>query len=1030
MVGKGGAVARRIMAGTVLVLCAFCTALPPALAQDVPASETVSGNDYGGVGLLQMRTARFAPDGQFNVGTSMTNPYRRYYLTWQILPWAEISFRYTDTTNVVVETLEVVDQGQGEFFRNFFRGDGRNTHLDRAFDLKFRLWEEGEHRPALAVGLQDTIGTGLFSGEYLVASKRHGDFDFTLGMAWGYLGSRGGLKNPLRLLSSRFKSRAARGRGGQPILGNFFAGERVGLFGGMEYRTPIRGLTFKAEYSAIDPDKEPLNNPMRESLPINIGFNYRPHSWFDLALGWEHGNALMVRLELRSNFNQSGMTKIKEKPPPVKLRASARGAVKNTPGAVSGALDVAALNLRARLAQLGLPLIGLERKGGRAVLRLAAGGGRAYQAHETAIIRALFAATTQNRLHLTVAEQNGETLQMVTTRAMARDWARMEGAWRALDERGVTVLSADYTQATARFLMACAPAGCADKLAREEALLPLIPATHQRVITTSITGASRVFARAAVAQRVVAQRAGPLLASHDMTMTDVTISGGASAIRIAAPFWATPEDYRVAAAEVLRVTSDVVGEVTLVGEREGAEIMRLSVRLPRGPAAYRQLAAAARRPSETAAGQTTAGQVAKAVAEQSDDTTQDALSQDALAAVVFRELDRHGLEALAFQVSALRATVYLSQTRFREPLRNVGWASRVVANHAPGSVEAITVVTLEQGLEVNRVTVMRHDLEKAATFDGSPEEIWAHHAQPPPAGLGPPPGASRNARSYPRFHWGLAPRLRQHIGDPTTGIYAVDLIAVLSARLELRRGLQVSVELGKFIVGNLDSIVRDSNSVLPRVRSDIKRYVQEGRNSIIKFQADYLFNLAPKWYGRVSAGIFEQMFGGVGGEVLYHPPGARYAVGVDVNWVKQRAFNQRFGFRDYQVVTGHVNAYYDLPFQGMRLTIHAGRYLARDRGVTFDLSREFKSGVRVGGFFTLTNVSAAQFGEGSFDKGFYISFPLDLFSTRSSKKVNRFEFRPLTRDGGQRLNISPRLFNIVKAGEVRRDGAQWDQILN
>ena len=44
--------------------------------------------------------------------------------------------------------------------------------------------------------------------------------------------------------------------------------------------------------------------------------------------------------------------------------------------------------------------------------------------------------------------------------------------------------------------------------------------------------------------------------------------------------------------------------------------------------------------------------------------------------------------------------------------------------------------------------------------------------------------------------------------------------------------------------------------------------------------------------------------------------------------------------------------------------------LAGDKGVTLDLSRRFKSGFTMGVFATKTNLSAEEFGEGSFDKGF------------------------------------------------------------
>ncbi len=48
----------------------------------------------------------------------------------------------------------------------------------------------------MAFGKRDIAGTGLFDGEYLVASKQAGPFDFTLGMAWGYAGNAGNITNP------------------------------------------------------------------------------------------------------------------------------------------------------------------------------------------------------------------------------------------------------------------------------------------------------------------------------------------------------------------------------------------------------------------------------------------------------------------------------------------------------------------------------------------------------------------------------------------------------------------------------------------------------------------------------------------------------------------------------------------------------------------------------------------------------------------------------------------------------------------
>ena len=55
-----------------------------------------------------------------------------------------------------------------------------------------------------------------------------------------------------------------------------------------------------------------------------------------------------------------------------------------------------------------------------------------------------------------------------------------------------------------------------------------------------------------------------------------------------------------------------------------------------------------------------------------------------------------------------------------------------------------------------------------------------------------------------------------------------------------------------------------------------------------------------------------------------------------------------------------------------------GDYLAGDTGYTLDLSRYSNEGLRLGFYFTRTDMSFKDFGEGSFDKGFYFSIPTKL----------------------------------------------------
>ncbi len=129
---------------------------------------------------------------------------------------------------------------------------------DRSFDIKIRLWEENDWRPALAIGIQDIAGTGIYGGEYLVASKRFWDFDISLGVGWGRLGTYADTSNPLADLWSGFADRQRNvGQGGTPRWGTYFHGESIAFFGGVEWSVPpidtpwgvLDGLRAKVEFS-------------------------------------------------------------------------------------------------------------------------------------------------------------------------------------------------------------------------------------------------------------------------------------------------------------------------------------------------------------------------------------------------------------------------------------------------------------------------------------------------------------------------------------------------------------------------------------------------------------------------------------------------------------------------------------------------------------------------------------------------------------------------------------------------------------
>ena len=194
-------------------------------------------------------------------------------------------------------------------------------------------------------------------------------------------------------------------------------------------------------------------------------------------------------------------------------------------------------------------------------------------------------------------------------------------------------------------------------------------------------------------------------------------------------------------------------------------------------------------------------------------------------------------------------------------------------------------------------------------------------------------------------------------------------------------------------------------------------------------QMEYMFSPLKDLFIRGDLGLLEEMFGGFGGQVLYRPIKKRYAFGISAHRVRQRAYDQRFKFRDYETTTGHLEFYAELPNK-IHMQTYLGKYLAGDKGITLDLSRRYDSGFVVGVFATKTDLSSEEFGEGSFDKGFYFSIPTKLFYPDFRSGVISFGLHPLTKDGGAFLNQHNQLYGILGETNIHSLTRDWKDILN
>ena len=324
--------------------------------------------------------------------------------------------------------------------------------------------------------------------------------------------------------------------------------------------------------------------------------------------------------------------------------------------------------------------------------------------------------------------------------------------------------------------------------------------------------------------------------------------------------------------------------------------------------------------------------------------------------------------------------------------------------HLPREYRSVSVQTLDDNLLGN---TLRYQRKTPQAKTVRPSERTSQTEKEPVSLIDILPGAHLKRPTYqtdfdyPKLALGADLSLRVQLMDPNEPLKH-QLYVKGTGRLALSDSLNLWSAI-TVDVSNDFNTKRPSDSVLPRVRSEINRYLTEGETGVDTLFLSWQKSMWPNVHARLSGGLLEEMFGGVSLEVLWEPFASRLALGANFNWVQQRDYDKRFGFRDYKVTTGHASIFYASPWYNVDLGLHIGRYLAKDKGYTFEARRTFDNGFSIGAFVTRTNVSAVDFGEGSFDKGLFVSVPYSLlFSVNTRGKYSTI-IRSIERDGGRRL---------------------------
>lgn len=383
-----------------------------------------------------------------------------------------------------------------------------------------------------------------------------------------------------------------------------------------------------------------------------------------------------------------------------------------------------------------------------------------------------------------------------------------------------------------------------------------------------------------------------------------------------------------------------------------------------------------------------------------------------------------GLRARGATLTPGRATLWIEPDD-AQLARAVGRAARVLADGAPADIEALTVATTAAGLDGVAVTIQRSELERALRHRSSAEEILRSARIEPASAADPAPSGQR--------HWRFAvrPTLEQSLFEQGTP-YASRTYTDLALAYSPWRGVVLG---GGLRVNAASSLALLDTQALPAaqpVRSDAVLYTQRPMG-LEHLHASWLISPAPDWHARLSAGDFEEMFGGFGGELVHHPLAARWALGLDLNRVwKRPAWDAwRVDGLDGHT-TGHASLYWETSGAARTAILRLGRYLGGDWGGTVEVMHRFGNGVRLSAHLTWTegpDGGQSRIG-GRLDQGIRLSIPLGAIGWLPDGAALEVATGTLGRDAGQRLRTPLPLYEtLVPAGYGRLAGT-WSRLLD
>lgn len=364
----------------------------------------------------------------------------------------------------------------------------------------------------------------------------------------------------------------------------------------------------------------------------------------------------------------------------------------------------------------------------------------------------------------------------------------------------------------------------------------------------------------------------------------------------------------------------------------------------------------------------------------------------------------------------------------------IGALAVLNANNAPKDIERFSFTPYIRNHRGPEVTLLRSDLERAyGQQNKTADELWRNTEIRAKVSE---PSAERPNR-FMEQAWNfrdISVDLENTLGlsEEDHGILYRSAFVFRHTKPALFGILDTTTSLKVNALQNFEKIREYRPAAILPVRSNVDAFAQR-RLLLDQSFLSFTHSLSPSIHTGVAAGYLEEGYAGLGGEVLVRPLGSRLAAGAELWQVFKRDpdTSLAMGFSGDHVLSGHLNMWYDLPYQDLTLKASLGRFLAQDFGGQLSLQKTYDNGVSVEGFVSVSDYADLDLFGGTSHAyhGIRVSVPLGAPLHRNVTHSVKTEIVPIGRDTGQRLVSPLDLYETTTVFSYPHIRDNWDAVI-